>query len=232
VRLVQGDFSRRRTYGDALDLARQYAGAGARWMHVVDLDGARTGRPVNRAVVRSIVDAVDISVQVGGGVRSREDVADLLAGGVARVVLGTVAVRDPGLVDDLAGEFPDRIVVGLDHRRGGADVAVAGWEGDGGVSLDEVLTRLSPLPLAAVVVTAIERDGTLEGPDVDGLGLVLARSPHDVIASGGVRGVADLTALAQLQSDDRRLAGAIVGTALVEGVVSIEEALAACTVSG
>ena len=102
VRLVQGDFSRQRTYGDPVALARQYADAGARWMHVVDLDAARTGRPVNRAAVLAIVDAVDIAVQVGGGVRSRHDAAALLGGGVARVVLGTAAVRHPDLVDELA----------------------------------------------------------------------------------------------------------------------------------
>jgi phosphoribosylformimino-5-aminoimidazole carboxamide ribotide isomerase len=232
VRLVQGDFSRQRTYGDPVELAKNYAAGGARWIHVVDLDAALTGRPVNRAAVLSIVDAVDIAVQVGGGVRSRQEAAALLGGGVARVVLGTAAVRNPDLVDDLSRAYPGQVVVGLDHRGGGADVAVAGWEDDGGVTLNDVLARLIPLPLAAVVVTAIERDGTMDGPDVEGLRRVLAGSPHGVVASGGVRGAEDLMTLARLQVDDRGLAGAIVGTALVEGAVSIEEALAACTVSG
>jgi len=232
VRLVQGDFSRQRTYGDPVELARRYVDGGARWIHVVDLEAARTGRPVNRTAVLAIADAVDVAVQAGGGVRSREAAAALLGGGVTRVVLGTAAMRDPDLLASLATEYPGRIVVGLDHRGGGADVAVAGWEGDSGTTLVDALSRVSELPLAAIVVTAIERDGTMEGPDVDGLRRVLALSPHDVVASGGVRGATDLVTLAHLEGDGRRLAGAIVGTALVEGTVGIEEAVAACAVSG
>jgi phosphoribosylformimino-5-aminoimidazole carboxamide ribonucleotide (ProFAR) isomerase len=123
-------------------------------------------------------------------------------------------------------------VVGLDHRDGGADVAVAGWEGKGGTTLVDLLDRINELPLAAVVVTAIERDGTMDGPYLDGLRLVLERSAHDVVASGGVRSSGDLTALAQLEGNGRHLAGAIAGTALVDGSVGIEEAVAACAVSG
>jgi phosphoribosylformimino-5-aminoimidazole carboxamide ribotide isomerase len=232
VRLVQGDFSRARCYGDPVALARRYAAGGARWIHVVDLDAARTGRALNRATVFAITDAVDVAVQAGGGVRHQDDVAALLDGGVARVVLGTAAIRDPDLVGVLADAFPGRIVVGLDHRGGGTDVAVAGWEDQGGTTLDDALARVRKVPLAAVVVTAIERDGAMGGPDVDGLGRVLARCRHDVVASGGVRGAADLVTLSRLEVDGRRLAGAIVGTALVEGTVDIEEAMAACAASG
>jgi len=180
----------------------------------------------------AITEAVDVGVQVGGGVRSEKDAAALLDGGVARVVLGTAAVRDPDLVGVLAGAFPGQVVVGFDHRGGGADVAVAGWERAGGTTLADALAGVAPLPLAAVVVTAIERDGTMDGPDVEGLCRVLTLSAHDVVASGGVRGTADLAALARLRGGGRQLAGAIVGTALVEGNVGIEEAVAACAVSG
>ncbi len=231
VRLVQGDFSRQRTYGDPVELARRYVAGGARWIHVVDLEAARTGRPVNRTAVLAIAGAVDVAVQAGGGVRSREDAAALLGEGVARVVLGTAAMRDPDLLVSLAGDFPERVVVGLDHRGGGAEVAVAGWEGHSGTTLNDALSRVNDLPLAAVVVTAIERDGTMEGPDVDGLRRVLTLSALDVVASGGVRGATDLATLARLEVNGRRLAGAIVGTALVEGTVGIEEAVAACAVS-
>jgi phosphoribosylformimino-5-aminoimidazole carboxamide ribotide isomerase len=174
---------------------------------------------------------VDVAVQAGGGVRSREDAAALLGEGVARVVLGTAAMSDPDLLASLAGDFPGQVVVGLDHRGGGAEVAVAGWEGHSGTTLSDALSRVNDLPLAAVVVTAIERDGTMEGPDVEGLRRVLALSALDVVASGGVRGAMDLETLARLDVDGRRLAGAIVGTALVEGTVGIAEAVAACAVS-
>jgi phosphoribosylformimino-5-aminoimidazole carboxamide ribotide isomerase len=171
-------------------------------------------------------------VQAGGGVRNAGDAEELLAGGVARVVLGTAAVSHPELVEDLASLFPGRMVVGLDHRGGGRDVAVWGWQRPSGLSLDEALARVQGLPLAAVVVTAIERDGVLSGPDLEGLSGVLVRTAHDVIASGGVRGAADLRALAGLDAGGRTVAGAVVGRALVEGELSVEEALAACAASG
>jgi phosphoribosylformimino-5-aminoimidazole carboxamide ribotide isomerase len=231
VRLVQGDFARERRYGDPVELARRYVDGGARWIHVVDLDAARTGAPANRATVLAIASAVDCSVQAGGGVRSAEAAAALLDGGVTRVVLGTSAMKDPDLVATLADRYPRRIAVGLDHRGGGAEVAVAGWVGDSGTTLTEALARVAAVPLAAVIVTAIERDGTMAGPDVDGLRLVLDIGPHPVIASGGVRGVEDLRCLAQVAAGARRLEGAIVGTALVEGNISVEEAIAACATS-
>jgi phosphoribosylformimino-5-aminoimidazole carboxamide ribotide isomerase len=231
VRLVQGDFARQRDYGDPVALARRYVAGGARWIHVVDLDAARTGDPVNRAAVLNIADAVDVAVQAGGGVRSVESAAALLDEGVARVVLGTSAVTDPDLVDTLATLYPGRIAVGLDHRGEGAEVSVAGWEGGTGTTLADALERVASVPLAAVIVTAIERDGTMAGPDVEGLRRVLTLSRHDVVASGGVRGAGDLVSLARLEAAGRRLAGAIVGTALVEGTVSVEEAIAACAAS-
>jgi phosphoribosylformimino-5-aminoimidazole carboxamide ribotide isomerase len=232
VRLVQGDFDRQRAYGDPVKLAERYAAGGAKWIHVVDLDAARTGAPVNRAVVLAIAGAVDVAVQSGGGVRGPDDVAELLDGGVARVVLGTASVRDPDLVAALASKYPGRVVASFDHRGGGAEVAVTGWKEGGATSLAEALARLSGVPVAAVVVTAIETDGTMGGPDIEGLRRVLALSPHHVVASGGVRHAGDLVALAALDVDGRRLSGAIVGTALVEGAITVEEAMAACAVSG
>jgi phosphoribosylformimino-5-aminoimidazole carboxamide ribotide isomerase len=232
VRLVQGDYGRERAFGDAVEMARRYVAAGAHWIHIVDLDAARTGDPVNRTTVLEIARSVDAAVQAGGGVRSEEDAAELLHGGVARVVVGTVAQEQPELLDRLAARFCGRVAVGLDHRRGGEEVAVRGWEQGGGESLRGALDRLAEVPLAAVVVTAIERDGTLSGPDVDGLAQVLGRSAHPVIASGGVRSGADLAALAALDVDGRRLAGAIVGIALADGSLSMEEAIAACAPSG
>jgi phosphoribosylformimino-5-aminoimidazole carboxamide ribotide isomerase len=232
VRLVQGDFGRRRDYGDPLTLARRYAAAGAPWIHVVDLDAARSGEARNLEVVLAIAGAVDVPVQAGGGVRSMEQAAALLGGGVARVVVGTAALRDPALLSALVARHPGRVAVGLDHRGGGAEVAVAGWKAGGGVTLDDALARLADVEVAALVVTAIERDGMLGGPDLDGLGHVLETTTHAVVASGGVSSVADLHALAGLERSGRRLAGAIVGKALVDGVVGIEEAVRACEASG
>jgi phosphoribosylformimino-5-aminoimidazole carboxamide ribotide isomerase len=232
VRLVQGDFARQRDYGDPLVLARSYADAGARWIHVVDLDAARTGVPVNRQVVLDIAATAataGVAVQAGGGVRSAEAAAALLDGGVTRVVLGTAAVRSPALVAELAGAYPDRVVVGLDHR--GGEVAVDGWEQGSGAALASVLEQLAPLSLAAVVVTTIERDGMLAGPDTDGLAEVLATTVHPVVASGGVRSADDLRRLASLEAGGRRLAGAIVGRAIMDGTLAVEEAIAACATS-
>jgi len=232
VRLAQGDFDRSRSYGDPLELAAGYAAAGARWVHVVDLDAARTGAPANRRQVLEIAATGTLLVQTGGGVRTAQDVEELLSGGVARVVLGTAALTEPQLVHELTWRFPGQVAVGLDHRGAGRDLAVSGWERPSGVSLDEALARLADVPVAALVVTAIERDGVLAGPDTTGLSDVLAHTGHDVLASGGVRSVADLRALAALTVDGRRLAGAVVGRALVDGALSVEEAIAACEPSG
>ena len=230
VRLVQGDFGRVRTYGDPVDLAHSYVAGGARWVHVVDLDAARTGSPVNRATVLAVVHAVDVRVQVGGGVRTEADARALLDEGAARVVLGTAALESPELVADLARRYPGQVAVGLDHR--GGELAVRGWEHGSGVTLAAALDGLSGLALGAVVVTAIDRDGMLRGPDLDGLAATLGQSALPVVASGGVRSAADVAALARLVVDGRSLAGAIVGTALVEGAMTVEEGIAACAPSG
>ena len=232
VRLVQGDFARRRVYGDPLALAKAYTRAGATWVHVVDLDAARSGSPVNRALVLEIVRTAGVRIQAGGGVRTEEDAAGLLDHGVARVVLGTAAQESPEIVDRLADRYPGKVAVGLDHTGSGARVAVSGWERSGGTTLRQALDRVARTDLGAVVVTAIERDGTLEGPDLEGLRAVLGWTPHPVIASGGVRSTADLGALAALHAGGRSLAGAIVGTALAEGTLDLEEAIAACAPSG
>ncbi|HTZ08051.1 MAG TPA: HisA/HisF-related TIM barrel protein [Acidimicrobiales bacterium] len=231
VRLVQGDFGRVRTYGDPLALARRYVEGGAGWIHVVDLDAARTGRPRNRDAVLAIVGQGGARVQVGGGVRTEADATALLEAGVGRVVLGTVAVEQPEVVQRLAAAHPGRVAVGLDHRLGG-EVAVRGWEQGSGVHVGEQLGRLAGLALGAVVITAIDRDGTLRGPDLDSLGQALAATDLPVVASGGIGGLADLRALAALAVEGRTLAGAIAGTALVEGAMSVEEAIAACAPSG
>jgi len=235
VRLAQGDFDRQTGYGDPVELARSFAAAGAPWLHVVDLDAARTGRPVNRPLVLALAAAVDVPVETGGGVRTEADVDELLGGGVARVVLGTALLDDPELARRCVRRHPGRVAIGLDYRLdpdGRAEVAVRGWEEGSGRTVDELLAELSNVDLAAVIVTAIERDGMLSGPDLEGLAAVLRATPVPVIASGGVASVADIEALAGLTvgtgSGVRGLEGAITGRALVEGRLTVQEGVAAC----
>jgi len=236
VRLRQGDYGDETVYGDEpVAVARAFVAAGARWVHVVDLDAARTGQPVNRAVVAEVaaaVSAAGASVQAGGGVRSVEAARALWDAGVRRVVVGTAAIEDPGLVATLAAARPGGVAVGLDTRDG--EVAVRGWVQGSGLGITDVLARLEEAGVAALVVTDIGRDGMLGGPDLRGLRSVLDGTDLDVIASGGVSSAADVLALAGLRGPQlgRALAGAIVGRALYEGRLTVEEGVAACAASG
>jgi phosphoribosylformimino-5-aminoimidazole carboxamide ribotide isomerase len=224
VRLYQGDYGRETVYGDdPVAQALAFEAEGAAWIHVVDLDAARSGEPVNRPVVAAIAAAVSVPVQTGGGVRDEAAAEALIDAGVARVVLGTAALEHPDLVRRLAPRFP--VAVGLDAR--GREVAVRGWEQGSGRDLLDVAAEFADAGVAALVVTEIGRDGTLEGPDVEGLAAVLDATTIDVIASGGVGSLDDLRALDQLAVRGRRLAGAIVGRALYEGAFTLTDALAA-----
>ena len=231
VRLTQGDYGRETVYGDdPVEVARAFARAGAPWIHVVDLDAARTGRLVNRDVVAAVVAAVDVPVQSGGGVRDAAAAEALLGIGVSRVVVGTAAVTEPALVEMLAERHPGKVAVGLDHRGAGGrrEVAVRGWTEGSGRDLVELAGDLAARGAAALVVTDIDRDGMLEGPDLEAVAAVLATTTVDVIASGGVGSVADLARLAAVEAGGRRLAGAIVGKAIYEGRLNVAEAVAAC----
>jgi phosphoribosylformimino-5-aminoimidazole carboxamide ribotide isomerase len=235
VRLLRGQFSAETVYGDPLEQAEAFVSAGAPRLHIVDLDAAREGGSPNRHVVLQIASRAGVPVQVGGGIRDENAAAALFDGGVARVVLGTVAVEQPEVLVRIVGRWPGQVVVGLDHRAvagpEGAlrrEVAVRGWVDSGGLCLETALQRLEDMPLGGVLVTDIERDGTGAGPDLAGLERVLVATGLPVLASGGIAGTADLAALAGLGSGDRRLAGAIVGRALLSGALTISEAVAAC----
>jgi phosphoribosylformimino-5-aminoimidazole carboxamide ribotide isomerase len=222
--LHQGDFSAETIYDDnPVAVAEAFMIAGAQWLHVVDLDAARTGEPANLAVVEAITATVGMRVQVGGGVRSAAAAETLLLAGAARVVIGTAAVESPELVDALCAAHPGRVVVGLDAR--GTEVAVRGWTEGSGRSLVELVRRFAASGVAALVVTEIARDGTMEGPSLDQLREVLDAVEVPVIASGGVGSLGDLAALMGLQVQGRRLDGVIVGRALYEGRFSLTEAL-------
>jgi phosphoribosylformimino-5-aminoimidazole carboxamide ribotide isomerase len=225
VRLYQGDYGRETVYGDdPVAQARSFEDAGAPWIHVVDLDAARSGRPENRDAVAAIAAAVDVPVQTGGGVRDAAAAAGLLRAGVSRVVIGTAALEQPDLVREIAAD--QRVAVGLDVR--GREVAVRGWEEGSGRDVVDVVGEFADAGVEAVVVTQILRDGTLEGPDVEGLALMLGSTAIEVVASGGVGTLAHLEELRRLRVGDRTLAGVIVGRALYEGAFSLTEALAAC----
>ncbi len=238
VRLTQGDFDRQREYGDPVDLARSYIASGARWIHVVDLNAARTGVPHERELVREIVAvaaAADVQVECGGGIRTEEDVASLVEAGVARVVMGTAALETPELATHCARRWPGRVAVGLDYvvdDEGKAEALGHGWQEGTGRPVRPLLAQWADEPIAAVVATSIKRDGMLRGPDMIGMRTLLGLTPLPVVASGGVGDVEDLRALAGLVTGGRRIDGVIVGKAIVEKRFSVKEGLAACAASG
>lgn len=220
VRLRQGDYDAETVYGqDPLAVAEQFASAGARWIHVVDLDAARTGDPVNRSVIADIARAVGgrVAVQSGGGVRTLDDVRDLSSRGIARVVMGSAAVAEPSLVGE-ASKIVD-VAVGLDHRHG--ELAVHGWTQGSGV---DVMDALDWFPTAAAfIVTDIARDGMLLGPDLEGLRRCVQATSIPIVASGGVASLDDVRRLARIDG----LAGIITGKALYEGRIVLGDALRA-----
>jgi phosphoribosylformimino-5-aminoimidazole carboxamide ribotide isomerase len=224
VQLTQGDFDLETVHGDdPVAVAQGFVAAGAPWIHTVDLDAARSGEPVNRALIGAIAAGVDVPVQAGGGVRSAEAAAALADLGVARVVMGTAALEDPDLVATIAGRQP--VALGLDVR--GREVAVRGWAEGSGVEWPAALRRLADAGAQAVVVTQIQVEGLMGGADTEGLAEVLAETDLEVIASGGVGTLDDLRALDAVTGGGRRLAGAIVGTAIYEGRVDVAEAVRA-----
>jgi phosphoribosylformimino-5-aminoimidazole carboxamide ribotide isomerase len=215
VRLRQGDFDQETAYGaDPAGVAREFADTGARWLHVVDLDGARSGRPIQGEAVRAVIGAVGerVRVEVGGGVRTREAANSVLAAGAARVVLGTAALADPGLVGELVSSHgSDRIAVAIDVRDG---LAVGhGWAASqAAIEVTQAIAALADAGVTTFEVTAIERDGLLGGPDLSLYGRLVRLDRGDIIASGGITTLDDLRRLRAMGC-----AGAILGRALYEG---------------
>ena len=230
VRLLRGDYAAETVYSDdPVAIARGFETAGARWIHVVDLDAARSGEAGNLEYVAAIARSVRCEVETGGGVRSVEAAERLIDAGVSRVVIGTAAVERPDLVGELAARYPGRVAVGLDAR--GRQVAVKGWTETTELDLVDLARQFEGAGVAALIVTEIGRDGTMAGPDLDQLGAVLEATSIEVIASGGVGTLDDIRALATLSAAGsggarRTLAGIIVGRAIYEGRFTVEEALA------
>ena len=217
VRLVQGEFSDSTLYfDDPVDAARAWLDAGARALHVVDLDGAREGSPMNLDSVRSITELADVPVQVGGGIRSPEHVSAALENGASRVVIGTAAYRDPAFLDAVVSSFGSRVAVAVDVRDG--RVSAAGWTEDTGLEPLTAIERLAGQGVGSFVYTNVERDGMLSGPDLDEARRVVEAVEGSVIWSGGVGDLSHLRSLAELA-----LEGVIVGKALYEGRFTVAE---------
>ena len=223
VRLLRGEMARATIFNDnPAEQARQFQDLGFSHLHIVDLNGAFAGRPVNGAAIDAILAAVRLPVQLGGGIRDLATVAMWLKRGVARVILGTAAVRNPGLVREACRAFPGRVAVGIDARAG--VVAVAGWAEVSSLSALELALRLQDTGVAAIIYTDIERDGALQGLNLRATAELARAIEVPVIASGGLAGLADVEAL--LQPDYSMLAGAIAGRALYDGRLDARAALA------
>jgi len=222
VRLVEGDFARETVYGDdPVAVARRWEAAGARWIHVVDLDGARAGAPAQLDLVAAICRAVTIPVQVGGGLRDAHAIQAVVDAGVTRAIVGTVAVRDPDLCETLCRAFPGRVVVGIDARDGIA--RVSGWEEGSSSRATDLARAVAKRGAAAIVYTDIARDGTEQGPNVEETAKVARAAGIPVIASGGVGSLDHIRAVAAHASDG--IEGVIVGKALYTGAVQLADAL-------
>ena len=222
VRLKQGRAADATVYGKPLDMARRWVDKGAEWLHVVDLDGAFEGKPRNIDLLREMAAAVPTAkIQVGGGVRSMGVLESLLDAGIQRVVLGTAAVQDPGFVRDALMERPQSIAIGIDARNG--NVQVSGWTEDSNIGAIDLAKRLQDLGAHLVIYTDITRDGILTGPNVAATKQMLDNTKLSVIASGGMSSLADVQHLSEL--NNARLDGVIIGKALYEGLIQLEEAL-------
>ena len=223
VRLIKGDMTQATVFNDSpADQARQFADAGCRWIHVVDLNGAFAGVPVNSAAVKSILAKVSVPVQLGGGIRDMATVMAWLEAGVARVILGTAAVKNPTFVREACKTFPGRVAVGIDAR--GGKVATEGWADTGELTVIDLAKRFADAGVAAIIHTDIDRDGILAGPNVAASAELARAVPIPVIVSGGVASLDDLKAVKVEAASG--IAGVISGRAIYDGRIDLREAVA------
>jgi phosphoribosylformimino-5-aminoimidazole carboxamide ribotide isomerase len=220
VQLVQGERGTERSYGEPVAAARRWIDAGARSLHLVDLDGAFEGERGNADAIDAVLDAVDVPTQLGGGIRTVDDAVDLLERGVDRVILGTAAVEDPGIVGEISDRHPDSVVVSLDAKDG--EVVVEGWTEGAGIGPVEAARRYEELGAAAILFTNVDVEGRLEGVATEPVRELVAATDIPVIASGGVATLADVRDLAETGA-----AAVVVGSALYEGNFTLAEAQAA-----
>lgn len=223
VRLIQGDMEQATVFNDdPASQAASFADAGASWLHLVDLDGAFAGEPMNARAVEAIVNEVDIPVQLGGGIRNLETIENWLSRGVMRVILGTVAVKDPDLVNQACRKFPGHIAVGIDAR--GGRVAVEGWAEETDIQAVDLARKFADAGVEAIIYTDIDRDGVLQGANILATAEMARAVSIPVIASGGVSSLKDIRALIA----EKKIAGAIIGRALYDGRIDLAEALKLC----
>ena len=221
VRLLQGMFGTETVYSDdPVKVALGFCSAGARWLHIVDLDGAKTGEPANRELVLEVVKRASCPVQAGGGMRSLGDVEEVIAAGANRAVLGTIALEDPVELERACARYGDRIAVSLDASSG--ELSSHGWTVGSGVPLDDAVATFERAGVAFFIYTDIARDGTMAGPDLEGLKHVTSLTDVPIVASGGIASLEELRAVARMK--DAGVAGAIVGRALYEGKFTVGEA--------
>ncbi len=219
VRLLQGRYDRQITYNDdPAEQARRFYADGARWLHIVDLDGAKAGRPMNTQSITEIVQLGLLKIEVGGGIRDEASIRELLDMGVTRVIIGTKAVSDFEWFSDMALRFKGQLVLGLDAR--GSMIATHGWLEDSSQPLLEFAARADKLPLAAIIYTDISKDGMLSGPNIERTAALVDAVKTPVIASGGVKEAADIKKLIPI-----RVAGVIVGRSLYEGTLNLKDAI-------
>lgn len=223
VRLVKGEMDQATVFNDdPAAQARAFVDAGCEWLHLVDLNGAFAGQPVNAAPVEAILKSCDVPAQLGGGIRDMATIANWIEKGLARVILGTVAVENPDLVREAAREFPGKVAVGIDARNG--MVATKGWAQETDVHVTDLAKSFEDAGVSAIIYTDINRDGAMQGPNIDATAALAHAVSIPVIASGGVSSLDDLLALRDCGAD---LNGAISGRALYDGAIDLAEALRA-----
>jgi phosphoribosylformimino-5-aminoimidazole carboxamide ribotide isomerase len=224
VRLYQGDYQQSEVFGeDPVEVAQRWYSQGAKYLHVVDLDGAKEGKPKNLKVIEAIARSIPMRVQMGGGLRDRESILSVLNSGVSRVILGTAAVESSQLIADICAEFPEQIMIGIDARDG--KVATRGWLETSEVMAVDLAKRMTSVGIAGIIYTDIHRDGTMQGPNIEALRQLAENVNVPVIASGGVSSITDLLNLLSLESVG--VTGAIVGKAIYTGDIQLKEAIRA-----
>ena len=222
VRLLQGRFGSETVYSDdPVKVALGFSSAGARWLHIVDLDGAKTGIPANRELVLEVVKRASCPVQAGGGMRSLDDVEEVLAAGANRAVLGTVALEDPDEMARACARYGERIAVSLDAKSG--ELAAHGWTVGTGIPVEDAVRSFEAAGVSLFIYTDVSRDGMMTGPDLEGLQKIAALTSVPVVASGGIASLDELRSVAALSAEG--VSGAIVGRALYEGKFTVNEAI-------